>query len=205
MNLPSSWLRNRRRDYYYRKAKDEKFRSRASYKLLEAVKKYRFLKEGDIVVDLGAAPGGWLQAASSIVGSRGFVLGVDLNAIKPMAEANVHIIVGDITDQETVKQIEDIIPSKADVVISDVAPNVSGVWEVDHARQIDLANCSLMTATRILKVSGNFFVKVFQGDLFNNFIREVRRCFSRVEIVKPKASRSKSAEIFVLGLRKKRN
>ncbi len=205
MNLPSSWLRNRRRDYYYRKAKDEKFRSRASYKLLEAVKKYRFLKKGDIVVDLGAAPGGWLQAASSIVRSRGFVLGVDLNAIKPMAEANVHIIVGDITDQEIVKQIEEIIPSKADVVISDVAPNVSGVWEVDHARQIDLANCSLMIATRILKVGGNFFVKVFQGDLFNNFIREVRRCFSRVEIVKPKASRSKSAEIFVLGLRKKRN
>ena len=203
MNLPSSWLRNRRRDYYYRKAKDEKFRSRSSYKLLEILKKYRFLKEDYIVVDLGAAPGGWLQVASRVVGSQGFVLGVDLNAIKPMAEANVHIIVGDITNQETVTQIEEIIPSKADVVISDVAPNVSGVWEVDHARQIDLASCSLMIANRILKVGGNFFVKVFQGDLFSNFIREVRRCFSRVEIVKPKASRSKSAEIFVLGLCKK--
>lgn len=200
MNLPSGWLRNRRRDYYYRKAKDENFRSRASYKLLEVVEKYRFLKEGDIVVDLGAAPGGWLQAALKIVGNKGFVLGVDLNPIKPINEVNAHLIVGDITDQETVRQIESILRAKVDVVISDVAPNVSGVWEVDHARQIDLARYSLTIARKILKVSGNFFVKAFQGDMFNNFLREVRSCFHRVEIVKPKASRTKSAEIFVLGL-----
>jgi len=129
---------------------------------------------------------------------------VDLNPIKPIDEVNVHIIVGDIVDQEIVKQIEDILPSKVDVVISDVAPNVSGVWEVDHARQIDLARCSLAIAIKLLKVGGNLFVKAFQGDMFNNFLREVESCFRRVKIVKPKASRTKSAEVFVLGLHLKK-
>jgi 23S rRNA (uridine2552-2'-O)-methyltransferase len=198
-------VRNRRRDYFYRKAKDEKFRSRASYKLFEVVKKYHFMKEGDIVVDLGAAPGGWIQAALKIVGNKGFVLGVDLKPIKPIDEVNVHLIVGDIADQETVRQIESILHAKVDVVISDVSPNVSGVWEVDHARQIDLARYSLTIARKILKPGGNFFVKAFQGDMFNNFLHEVRSYFYRVEVVKPKASRTKSAEIFILGLDLKRS
>ncbi|UCH37191.1 MAG: RlmE family RNA methyltransferase [Candidatus Bathyarchaeota archaeon] len=202
--MPSSWLKNRRREHYYRKAKDEKYRSRASYKLLEMAGKYNFLKEGDVVVDLGAAPGGWLQAARKIVGNNGFVLGVDLYPIKPMDEVNIHIIVGDISDQEITKQIKNILPSKADVVISDVAPNVSGVWEVDHARQIGLARCSLTIAIKIMRVGGNLFVKAFQGDLFNNFIREVKVYFRRVKIVKPKASRPQSAEVFVLGLHLKK-
>lgn len=203
MRLPKAWTRERKRDYYYRKAKEEKFRSRATYKLLQVVRKYRFLKKDDVVIDLGAAPGGWLQACRKIVGGEGFVLGVDLKCINPLKEANVYTIVGDITNPEIQKQIKKILPSLADVVISDVSPNVSGVWEVDHARQIDLAQKSLVLALNFLKENGNFFVKVFQGDMFGNFVEEVRQRFARVEIIKPKASRAKSAEIFILGMRSK--
>ncbi len=193
-------MRERKRDYYYRKAKEEKYRSRATYKLLQAIKKYHFLKKGDVVVDLGAAPGGWLQASRKIVGKEGFVLGVDLKRIQPLEAANVQIIVGDITDSETQKEVEGTLPSLADAVISDVSPNVSGIWEVDHARQIDLARTSLMLALKLLRVKGNFFVKVFQGDMFQSFVKEVGQHFARVEIIKPKASRARSAEIFVLGM-----
>jgi 23S rRNA (uridine2552-2'-O)-methyltransferase len=198
--LPKAWARERKRDYYYRKAKEEKYRSRATYKLFQAVKKYRFLKKGDVVVDLGAAPGGWLQACREIVGKKGFVLGVDLKRIKPLKEANVHTIMGDIADPDIQKQIEKILPSLTDTIISDVSPNVSGIWEVDHARQIDLARKSLTLALHLLKENGNFFAKVFQGDMFQDFVKEVRQYFARVEIIKPKASRAKSAEIFVLGM-----
>lgn len=200
MRLPKAWVKERKRDYYYRKAKEEKYRSRATYKLLQAVKKYHFLKKSDVVVDLGAAPGGWLQASRKIVGNEGFVLGVDLRNIRSLEENNVHTIVGDITNSETLNQIKSALPSSVDVVISDVSPNISGVWEVDHARQIDLARQSLLIALKFLKVNGNFFVKVFQGDMFEDFAEEVQRHFARVEIIKPKASRAKSAEIFILGM-----
>jgi 23S rRNA (uridine2552-2'-O)-methyltransferase len=193
-------VRERKRDYYYRKAKKGKYRSRATFKLLQAVQKYRFLKRGDVVVDLGAAPGGWLQASREIVGNEGFVLGVDMKNVQPIEAPNVLTIVGDIADAETHRLIETILPSAADVVISDVSPNVSGVWEVDHARQMDLAMTSLTFARKFLKANGNLFVKVFQGDLFEDFIDRVKRHFVRVKIVKPKASRTKSAEIYVLGM-----
>jgi len=193
-------VRERKRDYYYRKAKEGKYRSRATFKLLQAVQKYHFLKRGDVVVDLGAAPGGWLQASREIVGNEGFVLGVDLKNVQPIEAPNVLAIVGDIADAETHRLIETILPSAADVVISDVSPNVSGVWEVDHARQMDLAMRSLTFARKFLKANGNLFVKVFQGDLFEDFIDRVKRHFVRVKIVKPKASRTKSAEIYVLGM-----
>ncbi|MFQ6068444.1 MAG: RlmE family RNA methyltransferase [Candidatus Bathyarchaeia archaeon] len=198
--MPKAWVKERKREYYYRKAKEEKYRSRAAYKLLQTVKKYRFLKEGDVVIDLGAAPGGWLQVSRKIVGNRGFVLGVDLRNIQPLEANNVYTIAGDIKDFETRKHIENILPSLADVVTSDVSPNISGVWEVDHARQIDLAYESLMVALKFLKAGGNFFVKVFQGDMFQSFVKEMKQHFARVEIIKPKASRAKSAEIFLLGM-----
>lgn len=200
MSLPKSWVRERKRDYYFRKAKEEKYRSRATYKLLQAVKKYHFLKRGDVVIDLGAAPGGWLQASRKIVGDEGFVLGIDQKLIMPLRATNIQTILGDITDAETQERIGQFLPSLADVVISDLSPNVSGVWEVDHARQIDLACESLKLALRHLKTRGNFLVKVFQGDMFPNFVEEVEKHFTRVEIIKPKASRARSAEVFVLGI-----
>jgi len=201
--LPKAWVRERQRDYYYRKAKEEKYRSRAAYKLLEAVQKYGFIRSGNVVVDLGAAPGGWMQAARKIVGDKGFVLGVDTRFIEPLGLPNVQTLIGDITAPQIAKSIKEHLPRPADVVVSDVSPNISGVWEVDHARQIDLARRSLQIAKSIMKTGGNFFVKVFQGDMLRDFVNEVRQHFGFVKLVKPKASRAKSAEIFVLGMRMK--
>jgi len=198
--LPKAWIRERKRDYYYRKAKEEEYRSRAAYKLIQAVNRYGFIQVSDVVVDLGAAPGGWLQASRKIVGERGFVFGVDLRSIDPIDYSNVFTIVGDVTNPETTRRIKAILPRSADVVISDVAPNVSGVWELDHARQIDLARHSLRIAISVLAPGGNFFVKVFQGDMTRDFEREVRKHFSQTRLIKPKASRSESAEIYLLGL-----
>jgi len=198
--LPKAWVQEHKRDYYYKKAKEEKYRSRASYKLFQAVKKYHFMKNRDIIVDLGAAPGGWIQAARKIVGSKGFVLGVDIKPIEPFSEPNVRTIIGDITEQETLQQILSFLPTKADAVISDASPNISGIWEVDHARQIDLAQQALQISFRTLKPHGNFFVKVFQGDMLNDFIEEVKQHFKIVRIIKPKASRAKSSEMFILGM-----
>ncbi|MCD6465469.1 RlmE family RNA methyltransferase [Candidatus Bathyarchaeota archaeon] len=194
------WLERRKRDYYYRKAKEEKYRSRAAYKLIQAVKKYDFIHSGDVVVDLGSAPGGWLQVARQIVGEEGFVLGVDLREVKPLNYENVHVIIGDIREEETLKRIRAILPRPADAVISDISPNISGIWELDHIRQIELAEFALEIALDVLKAGGNFFTKVFQGELFNQFLDTVKKHFSRVEIFKPKASRKESAEIYILGL-----
>ena len=203
--MPKAWIQERKRDYYYRKAKEEKYRSRAAYKLFQAIEKYHFIKNGDVVVDLGAAPGGWVQAARKTVGSRGFVLGVDLKPVEPFPRSNVRTIIGDINEQETLEQILSMLPRKADVVISDASPNISGIWEVDHARQIDLAHQSLKIALETLRPLGNFFVKVFEGDLLVDFINKVKRHFEVVRIIKPKASRAKSSEIFVLGMHLKKS
>jgi len=201
--LSRKWLERRKRDYYYRKAKEEKYRSRAAYKLIQAVKKYNFIHSNDVVVDLGSAPGGWLQVARQIVGEKGFVLGVDLRKIEPLNYENVHVIIGDIREMDTLRRIKAILPRPADVVISDISPNISGVWELDHIRQIELAKSALKIALSVLRVNGNFFTKVFQGELFDQFLNEVRKHFSRVEIFKPKASRKESAEIYILGLNRK--
>jgi 23S rRNA (uridine2552-2'-O)-methyltransferase len=195
----SAWVQDRKRDYYYKKAKEEKYRSRAAYKLFQAIKKYGFIEHGDVVVDLGAAPGGWIQAARKTVGNKGFVLGVDLKTIEPFTQPYVRTIMCDITDRETVAQILELLPRKADAVISDAAPNISGIWEVDHARQMDLAQKALEIAKEVLRPSGSFFVKVFQGEMFSDFLQKMKQNFVNVVIVKPHASRAKSAELFILG------
>jgi len=198
--VPKAWIQDRKRDYFYKKAKEEKYRSRASYKLSQANNKYNFIRYGNTVVDLGAAPGGWIQVAKKIIGNKGFILGVDLRNIEPFPQDYVCTIIGDITEPETRQQIVESLPHKADVVLSDASPNISGIWEVDHARQIDLAQQALEIASEVLKPSGNFFVKVFQGDMLDDFVKKLKKCFDVVKIVKPQASRAKSSEMFVLGM-----
>jgi 23S rRNA (uridine2552-2'-O)-methyltransferase len=193
-------MQDRKRDYYYKKAKEEQYRSRASYKLAQAVNKYKFIKYGDVVVDLGAAPGGWIQVAKRIVGNKGFVLGVDLRPIEPFPQSYVRTIIGDMTERELCQQILELLPRKADVVISDASPNISGIWEVDHARQIDLSEQALEIASETLKPSGNFLVKVFQGDMLDDYLQKVRKYFGVVRVTKPPASRAKSSEMFLLGM-----
>lgn len=202
--MPKEWVRERKREYYYRKAKQENFRSRAAYKLLQAVEKNTFIKPGDVVVDLGAAPGGWIQACHKIVGRTGFVLGVDLRPIQVIDQPNVRTLIADVTDPQTVEQINKLLPRPANAVVSDISPSISGVWELDHARQINLARQSLQIAASVLKPGGNFFVKVFQGDMLKEFVTEIREYFASARFVKPKASRSRSAELYVLGLNLRR-
>lgn len=187
----------RRKDHFYHKARREGYRSRASYKLQQINDKFKLIKRGATVVDLGAAPGGWLQVAKEISG--GFVLGIDLQKIAPIG--GVETLKGDVTDPTTIEKIKGMIEKTggADVVICDVAPNLSGNWGLDHARSIDLCNSALNIATEILKPGGNFVVKVFQGDMFSDFFNEVRRYFSFVKSYTPQASREESAEIYIIG------
>ena len=198
--MPKAWIQDRKREYYYKKAKEENYRSRATYKLVQANEKYQFIQRNDIVVDLGAAPGGWIQAARKMTGKNGFVLGVDLKPIDPFTQEYIRTIIADFTEPDMVQQIRSFLPREADVVISDAAPNITGVWEVDHARQIDLATKALEIAQCILRPSGNFFVKVFEGDLLNDFIQTAKSLFETVRIVKPQASRAKSSEMYLLAL-----
>jgi 23S rRNA (uridine2552-2'-O)-methyltransferase len=165
------------------------------------MKQYHFIRRGDLVLDLGAAPGGWLQAARQILGPQGFVLGVDKEPIKSFPFRNVGTIVADILQEdETVALIQLETYRKIDVVLSDLAPNVSGIWEVDHARQIDLARHALSIARKVIRPSGNVLVKVFQGSDLQDFRKEMRAEFQTLRIVKPPASRSESAELYFLGL-----
>ena len=198
--MPKAWVNERKKEYFYRKAKAEKFRSRASYKLLQANNKYKFIKPGYVIVDLGAAPGGWTQVAMKIVEQSGFVLAVDMKSITPFDTQNVLTIIGDIAEPRIVDNIRTILPCDADVVISDVSPNISGIWELDHNRQIDLASHSLHIAASLLRTGGNFFVKLFQGNTTTSYIKKAKKHFSFVKLVKPKASRLKSAEIYLLGM-----
>lgn len=199
--MPKAYIQERKRDYFYKKAKEEHYRSRAAYKLAQAINKYHFIKYGDVIVDLGAAPGGWMQVAKKTVGNKGFVLGVDLKQIEPFPQDYVKSIVGDLTEQDTRESIRELLPRQADAVISDASPNISGIWEVDHARQIDLARQALEIAAENLRLGGGIFVKVFQGDMLDDFVRKVKKCFEEVKVVKPQASRAKSSEMYVLGLR----
>jgi 23S rRNA (uridine2552-2'-O)-methyltransferase len=198
--LSKAWIKERKREYYYRKAKKEKYRSRAAYKLIQAIEKHKFLKAGDVVVDLGAAPGGWIQVSSEVVGLRGYVLGLDPRRIESFKLSNIQILTGDVNDPRMINIIKKFLPRPADVVLSDVSPNISGIWELDHCRQIDLAKKSLVIARSVLRSKGNFFVKVFQGEVLGDFLKETKQYFEFVKLVKPKASRSKSAEIYMLGM-----
>ncbi|MDR2707632.1 MAG: RlmE family RNA methyltransferase [Nitrososphaerota archaeon] len=198
--MPKAWIRERKNEHYYKKAKAENYRSRATYKLVQVNEKYGFIKLHSVVVDLGAAPGGWVQAARKMVGRHGFILGVDLKPIEPFPQAYVRTIIGDLTDSDIAAQILSFLPRRADAVISDAAPNITGVWEVDHALQIDLASKALDVALQILRCNGNFFVKLFQGDLMDEFVQTVKGHFSEVKFVKPDASRAKSSEMYLLAL-----
>lgn len=183
------------RDYFYWQAKKAGYRSRAAYKLFQINEKFNVIRHGDTIVDLGAAPGGWLQAAKEL--SEGRVIGVDLQPISPIP--GVITIVCDITKEEAIDRILEKSGGKVDVVICDASPDLSGSWSLDHARSIDLATSALRIAQKALKPGGNFVVKVFQGDMFKDFLIEVKKYFKNAQATSPGASRKQSAEMYIIG------
>ncbi len=185
-------------DYHYRRAKEMGYRSRSALKLREIFSKHRIVGKGDVVLDLGAAPGGWLQVAREYVGEKGLVVGVDLARIAPLPFNNVVLIQGDITSPATVEKIAEALPKPVDVVLSDVAPKFTGIHDLDHARQIHLARVSLRVAVHFLKDGGHAVFKVLMGREFRDFLEELQKHFSEVITVKPRASRLSSAEVYVV-------
>lgn len=191
------WLKEHFDDVYVRQSQEQGYRSRASFKLLEMQQQDGLIRPGMTVVDLGAAPGGWSQVAAELVGERGRVIASDI--LKMDALAGVEFLQGDFTEQEVLDRLlESLGEDAADLVISDMAPNMSGMKEIDQPRIMHLAELALDLARSVLKPKGTFLVKVFQGEGYELFQRELRDSFETVKVRKPKASRARSSEIYLL-------
>ena len=189
------WLAEHRQERYYRLAKKLDYRSRASFKLMQIDDRFGIFREGESVVDLGASPGGWLQVAKERVGD-GKVIGVDLRPIRPID--GVTTIRGDITTKETMDMLFENFGGKADVVLSDMAPNVGGHYSTDHARSVHLCTFAIDVADHILKKEGKMVMKVFMGDLFHTVKNEMEKRFQSVKVHAPDATRSTSSEVYVI-------
>ena len=191
------WMQRHLNDEYVKRSRKEGYRSRAAYKLLELQEKDRFLKPGQVVVDLGAAPGGWLQVAREVVGGRGRVIGLDLLEIDPLP--GVELIQGDFLEESTLARLQQTLDDRpVDLVLSDMAPNISGIAAVDQPRAMYLCELALDFCRQALRPGGGFVCKVFQGEGFDAFYREVKSSFRRVVTRKPKASRPKSREVYLV-------
>ena len=191
------WMHEHLSDEFVKKAKKEGYRSRAVYKLLEIIEKNKIIQNGDIVLDLGAAPGGWSQVAVKFVGSSGKVIASD---ILPIDEINgVNFLQGDFTEQSVYDDLLKMTDgSKVNVVLSDMAPNMSGQLSVDQPKSMYLAELAIDMATKTLEINGSFVVKVFQGDGFDDYLQNARKTFKKVSVIKPKASRPRSKEVYLL-------
>jgi 23S rRNA (uridine2552-2'-O)-methyltransferase len=190
------WLERQLNDPYVARAKREGYRSRAAFKLLEIDEKFKILKPGQKIVDLGAAPGGWSQIAAKVVGPKGKVVGIDLLPIDPMA--GVEFIQLDFLDECAPGKLIEMLGGPADVVMSDMAANTTGHKKTDHLRIIGLAEAAIYFAREILAPGGAFVAKVFQGGTENQLLADLKRDFAVVRHVKPAASRADSAELYVL-------
>jgi 23S rRNA (uridine2552-2'-O)-methyltransferase len=192
------WLKEHFSDPFVKKAQAEGMRSRAAYKLEELLQRDRLLKPGMVVVDLGAAPGGWSQQVRRQLGDKGRVVALDILDMPPLA--GVEFLHGDFRDEQVLAQFVDMIGDKAvDLVLSDMAPNKSGVDAVDQPRMMYLAELALDFADNHLKPGGAFLIKLFQGVGFDDYIKEMRRRYDKVLIRKPEASRKRSPEVYALG------
>ena len=186
------------KDPFYRKAKNEGYRSRAAYKLLELNQRFHLIRPGDRVVDLGAAPGGWLQVASQLVGPKGTVIGVDLQPISPFQAKNIVVFQGDITAQEVAAKLKGLLAFGADSVFSDLSPRLTGIRETDVSRSVELNQVALQAATGLLKAGGHFLVKAFVAEEIEAFFGELRSRFRSVQRTRPQATRKGSSEIYFI-------
>ncbi len=197
-----AWMHEHVTDPYVQRAKAQGFRSRAAFKLMEIDDRDRLIRPGSTIVDLGAAPGGWSQVAVQRMKGSGKVVALDLLEMDGLA--GVHFIQGDFREESVLRQLEEIVNgAKVDLVLSDMAPNISGVPVSDQARIMHLAELGLDFCKQWLKPDGAFLVKVFQGYGYEDFVREMRQVFMEVATRKPDASRDRSAEVYLLGNRLK--
>ena len=194
----ANWLREHFNDPFVKQAQKDGYRSRASYKLLEIQEKDRLIRPGMSVIDLGAAPGGWSQVTSRLIGGQGRLIASDILEMDSMPD--VTFIQGDFTHDEVLQRIlEAVGDSHVDLVISDMAPNMSGTPAVDMPRAMFLCELALDLATRVLKPGGDFLIKIFQGEGFDVYLKDVRSKFDKVQMRKPSSSRDRSREQYLLG------
>ncbi len=192
------WLDEHVNDPYVKQAQKDGLRSRASYKLIELDEKDRLIRPGMLIMDLGSAPGGWSQIAGRMVGDQGRVIATDILPMDSLE--NVDFIQGDFTDDKVFQQLLDRLDGRQpDLVISDIAPNISGVAVADQAAAMYLVELTLDMVRQVLKPGGNYVVKVFQGDGSDQFLKDMRTSFDKVMIRKPDASRSRSREVYMVG------
>jgi len=188
-------------EHYYKLAKQKGYRARSAYKLLQINDKFHIIGTGNNVVDLGAAPGGWSQMAVELAGEGGKVLGVDLDLITPLEGAA--FIRGDIREKDTIDKIVEIMP-EIDVVISDISPDLTGSYSMDQARSFELSAAALHFSRLHLREGGSFVTKIFQGENFQDLMKEARGVFKFVKPFRPPATRKKSSEIYAVCKNKKR-
>jgi len=191
------WYTEKKREHFYKEAKRVGYRARSAFKLQQIQKKFGLLSMGDVVLDLGAAPGGWSQVAQELVGGQGTVIGIDLLSIKPLE--HVSFIQGDMTEHETVEKIEHLLNgSEVNVVLSDMSPDISGNYSVDQARSIWLCEKAFEVAAAFLKPGGHFICKIFEGEDTKDFMETVKHRFYIVRRFSPGASRKSSSEIYLI-------
>jgi len=183
-------------DLYYKKAKQEGYRSRAAYKLIELQQRFHLLEPGDVVVDLGAAPGGWLQVAAKFAGPTGKVIGIDLQPIEALRQPNILFLQGDILSPEIPERIQEIVHGKVDCVLSDLAPRLSGIRDADAARCLELNSTALTVAISLLRPGGSLLVKGFVNQELHTFTRELKKHFHSVQRTRPEATRHGSSEFY---------
>ncbi len=190
------WRQQQSRDRYFRRAKEEGYRARSAYKLLQIQERFHLMRRGDVVIDLGAAPGSWSQVAAQFVGPRGRVIAVDRQPITPLP--GVSILRGDITAPELPTLLLQMAGGQVDVVLSDAAPNTSGIRLRDHAMSVALVYAALELARHLLKEGGHFVAKVFEGEDLPQLLTELRRHFARVKPFYPDATRREGREVFLV-------
>jgi len=196
------WLAEHFDDQYVKLAQQQGFRSRAAFKLIELNEKYHFIRKGMRVVDLGSAPGSWTQVVQRVLGDSGKIIALDILPMDPLE--HVTFIEGDFTEDEPLALLEETLNDQnADLVLSDMAPNMSGMGAVDQPRAMYLAELALAFAEQWLEPGGSFVVKVFHGEGFDDYVKQTRTLFEKVQIRKPAASRPRSREVYVLGHRRK--
>jgi 23S rRNA (uridine2552-2'-O)-methyltransferase len=191
------WYTEKKKEHFYKQAKQVGYRARSAFKLQQIQNRFHLIPNNGIVLDLGAAPGGWCQVAKELVGTQGIVIGVDLSSIKPIDD--VKFLQGDVTKTETLEQIKDLMNGKnADVILSDMSPDISGNYSVDQARSAWLCESALHVVTQLLQPGGHFICKIFEGEDTKAFIEKVKQHFMVVKTFSPEATRKSSSEVYII-------